>query len=57
MKAKRSMNKADLVNEAAKMINTKKIAQAAVDCVFASITNALHQADAVTLARPLALLK
>ena len=43
------MNKGDLVNEVAKIVNTKKEAQAAVDCVFASITNALENKDAVSL--------
>jgi len=43
------MNKADLVNEVAKVVKTKKEAQAAVDCVFATITNALKKGDAVTL--------
>jgi DNA-binding protein HU-beta len=40
------MNKADLVNEVAKVVKTKKEAQAAVDCVFATITNALKKGDA-----------
>lgn len=43
------MNKADLVDEVAKVVKTKKEAQAAVDCVFSSITNALKRGDAVTL--------
>ena len=43
------MNKADLVNEVAKVVKTKKEAQAAVVCVFSSITNALKRGDAVTL--------
>lgn len=43
------MNKADLVNEVAKVVKTKKEAQAAVDCVFATITNTLKKGDAVTL--------
>ena len=43
------MNKADLVNEVAKVVRTKKEAQAAVDCVFSTITNALKKGDAVTL--------
>jgi len=43
------MNKADLVNEVAKVVKTKKEAQAAVDCVFGTITNALKKGDAVTL--------
>ena len=43
------MNKADLVNEVAKVVKTKKEAQAAVDCVLATITNSLKKGDAVTL--------
>jgi nucleoid DNA-binding protein len=43
------MNKGDLVNEVAKVVSTKKEAQAAVDCVFDSITKALKKKDAVTL--------
>ena len=43
------MNKGDLVNEVAKVVNTKKEAQAAVDCVFSSITKALKKKDTVTL--------
>ena len=35
------MNKGDLVNEVAKVTGTKKDAQAAVDCIFNSITKAL----------------
>jgi len=43
------MNKGDLVNEVAKMVNTKREAQAAVDCVFSTITKALKKKDPVTL--------
>jgi nucleoid DNA-binding protein len=43
------MNKGDLVNEVAQVVGTKKDAQAAVDCVFSSITKALKKGDAVTL--------
>ena len=43
------MNKADLVNEVAKVLKTKKDAQAAVDCIFSSITKALGKGDAVSL--------
>ena len=43
------MNKANLVNEVAKVLNTKKDAQAAVDVVFSSITEALGQGDDVSL--------
>jgi len=43
------MNKGDLVKEVTKVVNTKKEAKAAVDCVFSTITNALKKKDAVTL--------
>ena len=43
------MNKGDLVNEVAKVVKTKKEAQAAVDTVFSSITKALKKKDTVTL--------
>jgi len=43
------MNKGDLVNEVAKVVNTKKEAQAAVDCVFSTITKSLKKKNAVTL--------
>ncbi|MBC8418580.1 MAG: HU family DNA-binding protein [Proteobacteria bacterium] len=43
------MNKGDLVNEVAKVVGTKKEAQAAVDCVFSSITTALKKKQKVTL--------
>lgn len=43
------MNKGDLVREVAKVVNTKKEAQAAVDCVFSSIINALKKKDSITL--------
>ena len=43
------MNKGDLVEEVAKVVSTKKQAQAAVDCVFSSITESLQKNDAVTL--------
>jgi len=38
-----------LVNEVAKVVNTKKEAQAAVACVFSTITKALKKKDTVTL--------
>lgn len=44
------MNKGDLVNEVAKVVSTKKEAQAAVDCVLSSITAVLEKKGAVTLA-------
>ena len=43
------MNKGDLVNQVAKVVNTKKEAQAVVDSVFSTITKALKKKDAVTL--------
>jgi nucleoid DNA-binding protein len=43
------MNKGDLVNDVVKVVSTKKEAQGAVDCVFASITQALKKKGAVTL--------
>lgn len=43
------MNKGDLVNEVAEVVGTKKEAQAAVDCVFASVTEALKRKDKVTI--------
>ncbi len=43
------MNKEDLVNEVAKVMSTKKEAQAAVDCIFSSITKALKKKDSVAL--------
>lgn len=43
------MNKGDLINEVSKVINTKKDAQAAVDCVLSSIIKALENGDFVSL--------
>jgi DNA-binding protein HU-beta len=43
------MNKVDLVNEVAKVVDTKKAAQEAVDCVFSSITQSLKKGEDVTL--------
>jgi len=43
------MNKGDLINEVAKVIGTKKDAQAAVDCIFSTITKALKKKDSVAL--------
>jgi len=43
------MNKGDLINEVAKVVGSKKMAQEAVDTVFSSITKALKKKDAVTL--------
>ena len=43
------MNKGDLINEVAKVVSTKKEAQAAVDCVLDSVTNTLKKGQDVTL--------
>jgi len=43
------MNKGDLVKEMAKVVSTKKEAQAAVNCVLSTITEALKKKDTVTL--------
>lgn len=43
------MNKGDLINEVAKVVETKKEAQAAVDAVFSAITDALKKNESVTL--------
>jgi len=43
------MNKADLVNEVSKVLKTKADAQAAVDCVISSITEALGKGDPVSV--------
>jgi len=43
------MNKADLINEVAKVVSTKKEAQAAVDCVMDSIAKTLKKGQPVTL--------
>ena len=43
------MNKGDLIGEVAKVVSTKKEAQAAVDCVFDSITKTLKKKGDVTL--------
>ena len=43
------MNKADLINEVANVVSSKKEAQAAVDCVLESISQALKKGDVVTL--------
>ncbi len=43
------MNKGDLVNEVAKVVGSKKNAQAAVDCVISSVGKALRKKETVTL--------
>ena len=44
------MNKADLISEVAKVVNTKKDAQAAVNCVFKCIPKAMKKGSPVTIA-------
>jgi nucleoid DNA-binding protein len=44
------MNKADLISEVAKVVSTKKEAQAAVNCVFKSIPKAMKKGSPVTIA-------
>ena len=43
------MNKADLINEVAKIVDTKRVAQEAVDCMLSSITKSLKKGEDVTL--------
>jgi len=43
------MNKGDLINKVAEVLNSKKEAQAAVDITIKSITGALASKDSVTL--------
>jgi len=43
------MNKSDLIKEVAKVVSSKKEAQAAVDCVLDTIKNAMKNKDTVTL--------
>lgn len=43
------MNKGDLTNKVAELLSSKKDAQTAVDCIFASITEALSNQETVTL--------
>jgi len=43
------MNKGDLINEAAKVLSTKKEAKAAVDCILSTITKTLKKKKTVTL--------
>ena len=44
------MNKADLISEVAKVVSTKKEAQAAVNCVFKCIPKAMKKGKPVTIA-------
>ena len=43
------MNKGELVNTVAKVLNSKKEAQAAVDCTLTTIMKTLKKGDDVTL--------
>ena len=43
------MNKGDLVNEVLEVVETKKDAQAVVECVLSSITKSLEKGEAVSL--------
>jgi nucleoid DNA-binding protein len=43
------MNRADLINEVAKVVSTKKEAQTAVEAVFDAIKKALKKKDSVTV--------
>ena len=44
------MHKGDLINEVAKVVSTKKEAQAAVDCVLSNIAEALRNKETVQIA-------
>jgi DNA-binding protein HU-beta len=43
------MNKADLIDEVAKIVSSKKEAKEAVECVLSTITSTLKKQEAVTL--------
>jgi len=43
------MNKGDLINEVAKIVSSKKEAQAAVDCILANIAEALRNKETVQI--------
>ena len=43
------MNKGDLINEVAKVVNTKKEAQDAVECILSTITKSLKKKNSVSL--------
>ena len=43
------MNKADLIDEVAKVLNSKKEAKEAVECVLSTITSTMKKEEAVTL--------
>ena len=44
------MNKSDLINEVTKLVNSKKEAEAVVNCVFSSIKEAVVNEERVALA-------
>lgn len=44
------MNKRDLIEEVAKVVNTKKEAREAVDCVISTISKSLKKKQPLTLA-------
>ena len=43
------MNKADLIDEVAKVLSSKKEAKEAVECVLSTITSSMKKQEAVTL--------
>ena len=43
------MNKADLIDEVAKVLSSKKEAKEAVECVLSTITSTMKNQEAVTL--------
>ena len=43
------MNKADLIDEVAKVLSSKKEAKEAVECVLSTITSTMKKEEAVTL--------
>ena len=43
------MNKADIINEVAKVVTTRKMAQDAVETVLSTITGALKENQSVTM--------
>ncbi len=44
------MNKGDLINEVAKIVETKKQAQEVVDCIFSTITDTMKKKESVQIA-------
>ena len=43
------MNKGDLINKVSEVLNSKKDAQTAVDCILSTVTQALAEKESVTL--------